>query len=128
LPRLWRGGLPCFGGIALQACESENILGPSTRFPQSARSCHSRDRHQTAYGRNDRPPAHKRDQGLSLQPLFSPTTMTVTSPYDDLTIPELFHALKERLYGISVNGTRCAALLNPPEDLRLGDADVSYVQ
>jgi len=37
--------------------------------------------------------------------------MTVASPCDDLTIPELFHALKQRLYGISTNGTRCVVLL-----------------
>jgi len=39
-------------------------------------------------------------------------TMPTASPSDGLTIPELFHALKQRLYGISVNCTRYAVLLN----------------
>ena len=39
--------------------------------------------------------------------------MTTTSPSDDLTISELFHALKQRLSGISLSGGRYVALLNP---------------
>ena len=62
--------------------------------------------------------------GLSSSP-FPPETMTSASRYDDLTIPELFHALKQRLYGISSNCTRCAALLNP-RNSPSGDADPFY--
>ena len=39
--------------------------------------------------------------------------MTPTSCCNDLTIPELFHALKQQLYGVSLNCTRYTALLNP---------------
>ena len=44
---------------------------------------------------------------------FLSTIMIVTSHYDDLTIPELFHALKQRLCGISSNCIRCVALFDP---------------
>ena len=57
--------------------------------------------------------ALKEDLGLSLRPPFSSVTMTATSRSEELTIPELFHALKERLCGISVNCIRYAALLRP---------------
>ena len=50
--------------------------------------------------------------GPTLRP-FSSVTMAATSGSDDLTIPELFHALKQRLCGISVNCIGCAVLLFP---------------
>ena len=38
--------------------------------------------------------------------------MPATSRSDDLTIPELFHALKQRLCGISGNSIGCVALFD----------------
>jgi len=40
-------------------------------------------------------------------------TMSVTPRSDDLTIPELFHVLKQRLYGVSENWIRYVALIDP---------------
>ena len=71
--------------------------------------------HQTAWSirKNERPLLEIKWARVSSSISFLSTIMIVTSHYDDLTIPELFHALKQRLCGISSNCIRCVALFDP---------------
>ena len=52
--------------------------------------------------------------------------MSAASRYDDLTIPELFQALKKRLYGMSANCTRYAAPYNTWRTRVSDDTDLRH--